>query len=100
MPSSAPLFQLELFNRARPVVFQQPRQRTVRENLAARLTSRAIVGLVLGVADALHCGSAYRAGLAEPAMHRHAFAKRGDTFGEGSARLGAQVLRPFPEHRA
>src|SRR5690348_10800942 len=40
-------YLLELFQRARPVFVQEPRQRAICEQLAAGLAARAVVGLVL-----------------------------------------------------
>src|SRR6266404_6106335 len=54
--------RLPFLHRARPVVFQQPRQRAIGKHFAVRLAARAVVGLVLRVDDALHRAAAHRAG--------------------------------------
>ena len=66
----------------RPVAVEQARQRAIGEQLAAGLAGRAVVGLVLGVADALHRRAADRARLAVLAVHRHLRAERGHLLGE------------------
>ena len=99
-PRPTALALLELLERPRPVAVQQPRQRAVGEQPAAGLAARAVVGLVLGVDDALHRRAADRAGLAEAAVHRHPRAERRDLLGEAVADLGAQPLGPLAEHGA
>src|SRR4051812_7360537 len=74
---SCPEF-LEVVDRLRPVVLQQPGERSVREELSARLAPRAVVGLVLGVDDALDRRLADRAGLPVLAMHREVLPERRD----------------------
>ena len=64
----APAQGLELFQSARPVLLEQARKRAVRQELAARLADGAVIGLVIGVADALHLGAAARARLAVAAL--------------------------------
>ena len=53
----------------------------VGEQLAAGLAARAVVGLVVGVDDALHRRAAVGAGLAEAAVHRHRRMERGHLLG-------------------
>src|SRR5262245_51407098 len=72
--ASAPIFHragvssraraLQLVDAARPVVLEETRKRPIREQPAAGLTARAVVGLVLRVADALHGRAAVGARLA------------------------------------
>ena len=64
----APAQGLEFFQSARPVLLEQARKRAVRQELAARLADGAVIGLVIGVADALHLGAAARARLAVAAL--------------------------------
>src|SRR6185295_17768325 len=45
---------LELFERARPVFLEQPRQRAVGEQFPTGLAGRTVVHFIGGVADALH----------------------------------------------
>src|SRR5882762_8658141 len=54
---------------------QQPRQGAVSQQFSAGLTTRAVVGFVGRVADALHFGAAVRASLSVSPMHSHAFPK-------------------------
>ena len=54
---------------------------------AAGLAARAVVGLVLGVDDALHRRAADGARLAEAAVHRHLRPERGDLLREAVAGL-------------
>ena len=80
-----------------PIIFQEPRQRTVGEYPPACLTARAVVGFVVGVADPLHRGSADGTRLAEPAVDGHAGTKRGDLLGEIVAGLGSKPVGPLLE---
>ena len=59
----------------------------------------AVVGLVLGVDDALHRRAAVGAGLAEAAVHRHPVAEGRHLLREAVAGLGAQPLGPLGERR-
>src|SRR5687767_5847947 len=97
-PKSPPLF--DVIDRAWPILLQQPRERAVGEETAAGLTARAVVRLVVGVADALHGRAAHRTRLAEPAVHRHLRTERGDFFGETVADVGPQPVGPFAQHDA
>src|SRR5882762_11993280 len=72
-----PAALLELVDRARPARLEQAREGAVGEDLAAGLAARTVVGLVLGVHDALHRRAAHRAGFAKSSVHRHALAKGG-----------------------
>src|SRR5262249_1022739 len=69
---------LHLLERARPIRLQQSRQRAVREQTAVGLAAGAVIGLVVGVDDALHRRAADRTRLAEAAMHGHLRTERGD----------------------
>ena len=89
---------LQLVERSRPIIFQQPRQRAVGEDAASGLAARAVVGLVVGVADPLYGGAADRARFAEPAVDGHARAERRDFLGKAVAGLGAESLDPFEEN--
>ena len=73
-----------------PAVMQQPRQRSVGEDLAAGLAARAVVRFVLGVDDALYRCAADRAWLAVAPVHGHRVVERGDLFRERVARVVAQ----------
>src|SRR5262245_37482121 len=56
------------FDRPGPVLPQQPRERAVREHLAAGLARRAVVRLVLGVHDPPDLRAAHGARLAEASV--------------------------------
>ena len=64
-------------------------------SLPPGLTRRAVVGLVLGVDDALHRRAAHRARLAVAAVDRHVLAERGDLLGKAAVGLLAQPLDPL-----
>src|SRR4029453_6687329 len=64
-PSSLRLELLQLFECSRPVLAEKPRKPAIRQQFAASLTCRAVVGFVVRVGDALNWRSATRAGLAE-----------------------------------
>src|SRR5688572_25147298 len=97
-PRRAQLFQL--LGRARPVVLEQPRERTIGEQPALVLATRAVVGLVLRVDDLLHGRAAARAGLAVAAVHCHPLAERGHLLREAVAHLSPEAVRPLDERRA
>src|SRR6187551_3851549 len=80
--AALPLHPLQLLDAPWPVVAQQARERTVGQYASLRLAPRAVVGLVLGVADALDRRAADRAGVPVPSMHRHPLAKGGHLRGE------------------
>src|SRR5688572_27786496 len=95
-PRGAPLWCTSTANRVLflpgfhgfwPVAAQQAAQGAVGQHLAVGLAARAVVDLVLGVADALHQSLAGRAGLQVATVHGHIGAKRGDLLGEGITRL-------------
>ncbi len=54
----------------------------------------AVVGLVVGVADALDGLAASGAGLAEASVDGHIFAEGGDFFGEGLSGFGVEAVDP------
>src|SRR5690606_878229 len=91
---------LPLFHRPRPIVLEQPRERTVGQQLSVRLTARAVVRLVLRVANTLDGRAARGAGLTVPPVYGHAFTKRRHLLREAALVLVAQALRPFDEGRA
>ena len=86
---------LELLNRARPVLLEEPRERSVGQDLPARLAARAVVDLVLRAHDPLHARAAHRARLPVPAVHRHPLAEGGDALGEAARRLAPEPIRPL-----
>src|SRR6185436_2340037 len=95
---SALLLLLQLLERLRPVLLHQPRQHAVGEQAAAGLAGGAVIGLVLGVEDALHRRAADGAGLAVAAVHGHLRAEGGDLLGEVVAGLRAQAGDPLAQH--
>ena len=60
---------------------EQARKAAVGQHLAAGLAGGAVVGFVVGIADALDGRAAARAGLAEAAVDGHLGAERGDPSG-------------------
>src|ERR1700723_3467578 len=96
-PGSAPLQRFELIERARPVRAEQSRQSAIGEELAPGLATRAVIRLVVGVADALHRIVTARAGFAIAAVHRHLLAKGGDFLGEAAGGLADQPVGPLPQ---
>ncbi len=76
---------------------QQTRQHPVGEELAAGLTARAVVRLVLGVDDALHGHRADRTGQAEAPVDRHLRPEGGDLVREAAGELAPQALDPLSE---
>ena len=60
---------LDVVDGARPVVLEQAGHRAVGQNAAARLAARAVVRLVVGVADPLDGRAADRTRLPEAAVH-------------------------------
>src|ERR1700733_11476215 len=74
--ASPPLERLQFIQCSRPVGSQQPRQCPIGKHLAPGLALSAVVGLVVGIADALHRLTASRARQSIAAMHRHILAKR------------------------
>src|ERR1700761_4890215 len=63
-----------------PIVLEQTRERAIREQAPAGLAARAVVRLVVSVANALHQRPTDGARLAETAMHRHFGTKGGHLF--------------------
>ena len=53
-PISGALQRFQLFERARPILAQQPRQTPVGQQLAAGLAAQAVVGLIGRITNALH----------------------------------------------
>ncbi len=60
----------------------------------AGLATCAVVGLVVGVTDALDLFAASWAGLAEASVNGHVFAEGGDFFGEACVCFGVQAVDP------
>src|SRR5207253_5402166 len=85
---------LNLIERARPILLQDPRQGAVREQPAARLAGGTVIHLVFGVADTLHRRSVHGARLAEPAVHGHPVPERRHLLRERLAGFGTQARHP------
>src|SRR5439155_464197 len=96
---SGPAPPFHLLEAPRPVVLEEPGERAVGEEHAARLAAGAVVGLVLGVDDALHGRAAVGTGLAVAPMDGHAVAEGGHLLGEAVARLRAQAFGPLLQRR-
>src|SRR5260370_21680266 len=80
--SSAADFFVHLLQGARPIFSQQPRQRTIGEEPPLGLALRAVVRLVIRVANPLYCRAADWARLTESSMHGHPFSEGGHLLGE------------------
>src|ERR671910_760809 len=89
-----------LINRPRPILFQQPRHRSVRQQPSAGLTPRAVVRLVVGVADPLYRCTADRARKLVSTVHCHAFPKGGHLLGELLPLFLPQPGNPMLERRS
>src|SRR5215510_5220840 len=99
-PSAIRPALFHFLERARPVGFQQPRQRSVGEQAAAGLAAGAVVRLILGMDDALDRGAARRTRPAEAAMHGHLRPEGRDLLREPVARLLPQAFDPFGQRGA
>src|SRR6266516_4830678 len=91
---SSPQLGLPLFERSGPIGLEQSRERSIGEHTAAGLACRAVVGFVVGVANALEGGSADWAGLLVAAMDRHPVFERAHLLWELRSRIRAQLLDP------
>jgi hypothetical protein len=89
------LFQgFQLVESAGPVCFEEAGQASVCEDLSAGLALGAVVGLVVGVADALYGLAAGWAGLSEAAVDGHVAAEGGDLLGKVSGGLRVEAVDP------
>ena len=79
---------------AGPVFAQEAGETAVGEDLAVGLALSAVVGLVVGVADALDGLAAGGAGLSEAAVNGHVFAEGCDFFREGLGGFGVEPVDP------
>src|SRR5205823_13568884 len=93
----APDLVLPLFQRARPILPQQARQRAVGEQAPARLTGGAVIHLTCRIANPLHRRAAHWARLAEPPMHRHSGPESGDLLRKTVACLRLQAADPHAQ---
>src|SRR5215472_4592813 len=91
---------LGLVYRPRPARLEQPRQSSVGEDHPAGLAAGAVIGLVLGIHDALHWRPADRAWSAEATMHRHLRSECGHFLWKITTRVRAQSFGPLGEHYA
>src|SRR5215469_4145554 len=73
---------------------QQAGEAAVGEDFASGLAAGAVVGFVVGVANAENLIAATRAGLTVAAMHSHSFAKGSDLFREGGGGFSAETIEP------
>ena len=91
---STALERLELIESAGPVGAKQAGEAAVGEELAAGLARGAVVGFVVGVADALDGRATTRAGLAEAGVYRHLRAKGCDVLREFFPGFGGEPVDP------
>src|SRR5262249_9796033 len=90
----------ELLEAPRPVLLEEARQRAIRQEPPSGLAGGAVVGLVVGVDDALDRRAAVRARLPVATVDGHPLPEGGHLLGESIARLLAQPIGPRPEHGA
>src|SRR5579872_1485221 len=86
---------LEVVDRFRPVVLQEPRERPVGEELPAGLAPRAVVALVFRIDDPLHRRAANGAGQLEAPVHGHGRMERGHLRRKSTAGFGAELVGPL-----
>ena len=91
---------LKLFQRPRPILLQETRQRSVCQQPSSGLAPGAVVALVGRVTDPLNASAALGARLPVPPVHRHARTKRGDLLGEIVPGLLAEPAAPVLKHLA
>jgi hypothetical protein len=94
---SVALEGFEFVEGAGPVGAEEAGEATIGEDFAAGLAMGAVVGLVVGVADALDGLAATGAGLAKAAMDRHFRAEGGDFFREALLGFSAETVDPESE---
>src|SRR5258708_3450204 len=90
-------FLCEIFRGFGPVIPQDARERTVRQEFVAGLTGRAIVFLVGRIAVALILRAETRVVFFLSAVDSHAFAKCGYLLGKSFTRLFTQTFNPMCE---
>src|SRR5919106_1655270 len=88
---------LQLLQRARPVLAQDPAEGAIGQDAAARLATRAVVRLPIRVDDPLDGGATDGARLAVLAVHGHPGTKGGDLLREPLAGLCDPDLRPLAQ---
>ena len=81
-----------------PGIFQEPRERTIRENSPFGLTSRTVIRFLVGVTYALNRCPTYGAGFPKPPMHCHFRTKNRDFFRKAVSRFGSKPIGPFEQH--
>ena len=89
---------LEIVEMAGPIIFQQPRKRSIGEDFSLGLAARAIVGFMIGVSDPLHRRAAEGTRFAKPAVNGHPGTKRRDFLRNPIAGFRSQTVDPFQEH--
>src|SRR5436190_23366204 len=75
------LLTIQLVDRARPIFFQEPRERAVGEQTSFRLAARTVVRLVVRITNALHGRAAHGTGQTIASVDGHTFAKGGHFLG-------------------
>src|SRR5688572_16225403 len=86
---------LQIVNEAGPILLQQPRHRSVRQQPPAGLTAGTVVGLVVSIADSLDWRAAVRAGLLVAAVDGHSLAKGRDLLRKLLSLLASQPRNPI-----
>lgn len=96
--AAVPSLFLELGESVRPVIVQGARDAAVRRQPSLVLAESAVVGLAVGVRDALHGRAAVRARLSVAAIHGHFRAERRHLLRATVTGLHAQALDPLLEN--
>src|ERR1700722_15723537 len=86
--------RFQFIERSRPVGSEKPRQATVSQHFAAGLTTGAVVGLVIGIANALDLLATARAGLVEASVHSHLRPESRHSFWEFFLGFGLHAVNP------
>src|SRR6185503_845679 len=87
----------QFFQSFGPILFQKQREGAVGEKFSSSLAARAVIGFVVGVADALDGRAAIRTWFSVAAMDCHSLAERGDMLGKCVAGFDAQFFNPLAE---
>ena len=92
--TSFPFQRFQFVQGARPVFSQQTRQASVRKELSTCLTVRTVVGLVVGIADALYGLPTPWARQSKATVDSHLFSKRRHFLWEVRDRFSLEPIHP------
>ena len=94
VPLSAFFERFEFVEGAGPVCAEEPGEAAVGENFSVGLALGAVIGFIVGVADALDGLAAGWAGFSEAAVDGHVVAEGGDFLGEVAGGFGVEAVNP------